>query len=220
MVPEKGVCDAIRVLADLRTRSGMDVELVLAGSGPALAAAMSLAERLGVGDRVEHRPWLAVPDMAELYRQTHVVLAPSRSTARWVEQFGRMIVEAQASGCVVVGYESGSIPEVGGDAALLVREGDVEALAAAAMLILSDPDQFEDTEAVGPGARPGEDVVQGRRQAGRPLPSRSRGRARGRSWRDRRGRCAREQSRSSADRRRPSVKPDPSPSPTSAAPPR
>ena len=79
----------------------------------------------------------------ELYRQSHVVLAPSRSTERWVEQFGRMIVEAQASGSVVVGYESGSIPEIGGDAAIRVREGDVEALAAAAALLLSDPDQFE-----------------------------------------------------------------------------
>jgi hypothetical protein len=54
-----------------------------------------------------------------------------------------MIVEGQASGCVVVGYKSGSIPEVGGDAAVLVREGDVEDLAAAAALVLSDPDQFE-----------------------------------------------------------------------------
>jgi glycosyltransferase involved in cell wall biosynthesis len=143
MVPEKGVCDAIQVLANLHSLRGMDVELVLAGSGPALAAATSLAEQLGVGDRVEHRPWLAVQDMAELYQETHVVLAPSRSTDRWVEQFGRMIVEAQASGCVVVGYESGSIPEVGGDAAMLVREGDVEALAAAAAVILRDSDQFE-----------------------------------------------------------------------------
>jgi glycosyltransferase involved in cell wall biosynthesis len=143
MVPEKGVDDAIRVLADLHARKRLDVELVLAGSGPALPAAMSLAEQLGVGDRVKHRPWLAAPELAELYRETHVVLTPSRSTERWVEQFGRTILEAQASGCVVIGYESGSIPEVGGDAAMLVREGDVEALAAAAALILSHPEQFE-----------------------------------------------------------------------------
>ena len=143
MVPEKGVGDAIGVLADLHLRMGMEVELVLAGSGPALAPAISLADQLGVGDSVVHRPWLAVEDLAELYRQTHVVLAPSRSTERWVEQFGRMIVEGQASGCVVVGFSSGSIPEVGGDAAVLVREGDVGALATAAALILSEPDQFE-----------------------------------------------------------------------------
>ena len=157
--------------------------------------------------------------MAELYRQTHVVLAPSRSTARWVEQFGRMIVEAQASGCVVVGYESGSIPEVGGDAAILVPEGDVEALAAAARKVLGDPDEFEARRRsglalarertwskvaakqvelyraaleAGPGATPGG-------FAARTAPA--------------------ERSKSSADRPRLLVKPDRSPSPTSAVPP-
>ena len=81
--------------------------------------------------------------MAQLYRETHVVLAPSRSTATWAEQFGRMIVEGQASGCVIVGYASGAIPEVGGGPALLVREGDVDSLAQAVALVLSDPEEFE-----------------------------------------------------------------------------
>ena len=93
MVPEKGVCDAVRVLASLHVGKGIDAELVLAGSGPELTAAMALAKGLGVDARVEHRPWLATPDLAQLYRETHVVLAPSRSTATWAEQFGRMIVE-------------------------------------------------------------------------------------------------------------------------------
>ncbi len=143
MVREKGVCDAVRVLAGLHVGKGMDVELVLAGSGPERTAALALAEELGVRDRVEHRPWLATPELAQLYRETHVVLAPSRSTATWAEQFGRMIVEGQASGCVIVGYDSGSIPEVGGDPALLVREGDVDSLAEAAALVLSDPEEFQ-----------------------------------------------------------------------------
>lgn len=43
---------------------------------------------------------------------------------------------------MVVGYASGSIPEVGGEAALLVPEGDVQALAAAAALALGDPNEF------------------------------------------------------------------------------
>jgi glycosyltransferase involved in cell wall biosynthesis len=143
MVHEKGVCDAVRVLADLYLGKGMDAELVLAGSGPELTAAMVLAKELGVSDRVEHRPWLATPQLAQLYRETHVVLAPSRSTATWAEQFGRMIVEGQASGCVIVGYDSGAIPEVGGDPALLVRERDVDSLAQAAALVLSDPEEFQ-----------------------------------------------------------------------------
>ena len=155
MVREKGVCDAVRVLAGLHVGKGMDVELVLAGSGPQLTAAMALAKELGVDDRVEHRPWLATPELAQLYRETHVVLAPSRSTATWAEQFGRMIVEGQASGCVIVGYDSGSIPEVGGDPALLVGEGDVDSLAEAAALVLSDPEEFQARRRSGLALAPG-----------------------------------------------------------------
>jgi glycosyltransferase involved in cell wall biosynthesis len=143
MVREKGVCDAVRVLAGLHVGKGMDVELVLAGSGPELTVALALANELGVDDRVEHRPWLPTLELAQLYRETHVVLAPSRSTATWAEQFGRMIVEGQASGCVIVGYDSGAIPEVGGGPALLVREGDVDSLTDAAAVALSDPEEFQ-----------------------------------------------------------------------------
>ena len=48
MVREKGVCDAVRVLADLHLEKGMDVELVLAGSGLELTAAMALAKDPGL----------------------------------------------------------------------------------------------------------------------------------------------------------------------------
>jgi hypothetical protein len=70
-------------------------------------------------------------------------LAPSRSTATWVEQFGRMVVEAQASGCVVVGYDSGSMAEVGGGPTRLVPEGDLDALARAVAISLSDENDFQ-----------------------------------------------------------------------------
>ncbi len=73
-------------------------------------------------------PWQSVAELAAFYRQAHVVLVPSVATETWTEQFGRVIVEAQASGAVVAGYASGSIPEVAGDAALLVAPGDVHAL--------------------------------------------------------------------------------------------
>jgi glycosyltransferase involved in cell wall biosynthesis len=158
MVQEKGVCDAIWVLANLRGERGIDAHLVLAGSGPALADAIALADQLGVGDHVEHLPWLPADRLGELLRNTHVVLTPSRSTATWAEQFGRMIVEAQASGCVVVGYDSGSISEVAGPGALLVDEGNLHSLAGAAARALGDDEEFQE-----------------RRQSGREL-------ARARTW--------------------------------------
>lgn len=141
MVPEKGVLDAIRVLAHIHQQE-REAVLTLTGSGSALDDALALAKELDVSEQVEYQPWLDAQELADLYRQTHVVLAPSRSTPTWVEQFGRMIVEAQACGCVVAGYWSGSIPEVAGDAGVLVSEGDAEGLAAAVARVMANPSEY------------------------------------------------------------------------------
>jgi len=54
-----------------------------------------------------------------------VLCAPSQTTPRWREQFGRMLIEAFASGVAVVASTSGEIPYVVADAGLLVAEDDL-----------------------------------------------------------------------------------------------
>jgi glycosyltransferase involved in cell wall biosynthesis len=56
------------------------------------------------------------------------------------EQFGRVLVEAMAAGVPVIGSSSGAIPEVIGDAGLVVPERDAAALAEAIDAVLSQPD--------------------------------------------------------------------------------
>jgi glycosyltransferase involved in cell wall biosynthesis len=53
----------------------------------------------------------------------------SRSTRTWKEQFGRVIMEAQACGVPVIGSDSGNIPSVISGGGWTVPEGDVAALA-------------------------------------------------------------------------------------------
>ncbi len=126
LVPEKGVLDAVHVLDAVRRQRS--ARLVLLGTGPEVARAQALAAELGVADLLEHRAWGEADAVADLYRETHVALVPSRATRTWVEQFGRSITEAQACGAVVAGYASGSIPEVTGERGRLVPEGDAAAL--------------------------------------------------------------------------------------------
>src|SRR5262245_4488269 len=59
-------------------------------------------------------------------RAMDVLCAPSRTTARWKEQFGRMLIEAMACGVPVVASDSGEIPHVVQDAGIVIPEGDSE----------------------------------------------------------------------------------------------
>ena len=146
-VPEKGIRDAVRVLEAVnRVRPA---RLVLVGSGPEEGPARGLAERLRVEDRLEILPWLPPSKLPELYRQAHLVLVPSWPTTTWVEQFGRVIIEAQASGAIVAGYASGSIREVVGGAAVLRDVGDVEGLADEILGLVDAPKKWERLRAEG-----------------------------------------------------------------------
>jgi glycosyltransferase involved in cell wall biosynthesis len=69
-----------------------------------------------------------------------VLVAPSRSEAAsgWREGFGLAPVEAMSTGTAVVAYRNGSFPEVLGECAYLVPEGNTEALAEAILRVLGD----------------------------------------------------------------------------------
>jgi glycosyltransferase involved in cell wall biosynthesis len=67
------------------------------------------------------------------------LVLPSRTRPNWVEQFGRVLIEAMASGVPVVGSDSGEIPNVIGDAGLVFPEGDIGRLRAHLQSLIDDP---------------------------------------------------------------------------------
>ncbi|HVX07912.1 glycosyltransferase [Humibacter sp.] len=140
LVPEKGVRAAVHALAEVRRHRR--ARLMIVGTGPEAGPARSLAADLGVADAVDIVDWVSAAEMAAIYRAAHVVMVPSTATSTWVEQFGRVVVEANAAGAPVVAYASGSLPEVVGDAGVLVPEGDQEELARASVELVSSSQRW------------------------------------------------------------------------------
>ena len=95
----------------------------------------SLAESLGILDRVTQVPDASDQLLEALYNRALALLYPSR-----FEGFGWPVIEAQACGCPVVSSNAGPLPEAAGDAGLF-HDPDDEASFAADLLRLRDPAQ-------------------------------------------------------------------------------
>lgn len=134
LVAEKGVDVLLRAVAGM---SG-DWELRILGGGPARDDLKGLAEALGIGSRVKFLPQIPSTQIHTFYHDLSALALPSLTRPNWKEQFGRVLVEAMASGVPVVGSDSGAIPEVIGDAGLVTPEGDAEALRGALMSVQND----------------------------------------------------------------------------------
>ena len=78
-----------------------------------------------------------------------VLAAPSQTTRRWKEQFGRMLIEAMACGVPVIGSDSGEIPFVIADAGEIVPEADIAAWARALAVIAESPTRRAELGAAG-----------------------------------------------------------------------
>ncbi len=126
LVPEKGIEVLLRAAAgDARLR------LRIAGAGPLAENLPTRAAGLGIADRVQLVGAVAPDRVPEFYRTMDVLAVPSQSTPSWTEQFGRVAIEAMATGVPVVSSDAGALPDVVGGAGIVVPEGDVSALQAA-----------------------------------------------------------------------------------------
>jgi glycosyltransferase involved in cell wall biosynthesis len=137
LVPEKGVNLLLDALSTLEGPWYATIQ----GNGPAAAELKAQAARLGIQDAVTFRDAVPSTSMPDIYRDIDILVLPSRTKPNWVEQFGRVLIEAMASGVAVIGSETGEIPYVIGGAGLIFPEEDVEALRAALESLIRDPER-------------------------------------------------------------------------------
>jgi glycosyltransferase involved in cell wall biosynthesis len=132
--PRKNVETLVRAYALLRSQGSDDHILVLAGPrGWQDEPIFDLIRQLGLEEMVRFPGFVPDEEQALWYSSAAVFAFPSR-----YEGFGLPLLEAMACGAPVVSSSASSLPEVVGDAGLLVDPSDVEGLCSALRQLLED----------------------------------------------------------------------------------
>lgn len=132
--PYKNIVGLIRTFARVRATHAEPATLVIVGSYDArYPEPEEEVRRLGLNDSVVFTDYLPDRELAALYRAASVFVFPSL-----YEGFGLPPLEAMSRGTPVVASHRTAIPEVLGDAAVLVDATDTTAMAEAIVHVLSD----------------------------------------------------------------------------------
>jgi glycosyltransferase involved in cell wall biosynthesis len=121
-----------------------DFDIVCFGGGSLSRHERSVIDRLGIAPgRVVHR-YGSDEFLAGAYRQAAMLVYPSR-----YEGFGMPTVEAMTMGCPVACANTGSLPEICGDAAEYFDPLVPDAIASAVLRVLESPARRQDLVARG-----------------------------------------------------------------------
>lgn len=126
---EKGLHTVAAAAATLWSEGSAGARWLVAGEGDYVPEAERILSRYGASDAVCFAGPVGGEDRHRAYAAADALVLPSLPTPRWLEQFGRVIPEAFAFGLPVIGSASGAIPEVVGDAGIVVPPADHLALA-------------------------------------------------------------------------------------------
>ena len=133
--PNKNFARLLEAYGAARSRLPDDTNLVVVGQpGWQYNGVLRSAHELGLNGSVRFIGYVPDADLADLYSGALAFVYPSL-----YEGFGLPPLEAMACGAPVIASRASSLPEVVGEAGLLVDPLDVEDIAAAMVRVASDP---------------------------------------------------------------------------------
>jgi glycosyltransferase involved in cell wall biosynthesis len=138
--PHKNLVRLIEAFSELRTGDLEDLKLLIIGDEISKLPALRLAvHRHKLHKHVRFLGYVPDDQLAVLYRLAAVFVFPSLC-----EGFGLPPLEAMASGTPVVVSNVSSLPEVVGDAAVLVDPHDIDSIVDGLRCVLTNPARAED----------------------------------------------------------------------------
>lgn len=144
--PRKNLDRVVEAVARLRREGIADLGLVIAGPPiPARSKAWTIVESYVGEGWIRHLGYVDDDDLHALYCAARAVVYPSL-----YEGFGLPVIEALACGAVVVASSTTAIPEVAGEAAVLVDPADIGAIAVGLSRALTDETLRARLRAAGP----------------------------------------------------------------------
>jgi len=126
LVPEKGIDCLLRAFAKARIKGS---HLLIVGNGPLRESLEKEGQALGLEGHIHFVKAMGQESLVPYLNCMDTLVLPSLTTPQWKEQFGRVLIEAQACQIPVIGSDSGAIPEVIGKAGVIFPEGNVAVLA-------------------------------------------------------------------------------------------
>lgn len=131
--PLKGLAVLLRAFASLLP-AHPGLRLLVIGKPREGGDTERLVHRLGLWPHIDFRSGIPTGELVRHYAESTLVVVPSL-----YEGFGLPAGEAMACGAPVISSDGGALPEVVGDAGVLVPAGDDAALACAIAELLADP---------------------------------------------------------------------------------
>lgn len=124
MAESKGVIELMKAFRLMDTLSDRVRKIIMAGDGPALNETKVLAAELNVP--VEFTGYINRNQLNEVYKQSHVLLLPSRS-----EGFPKVVAEAASFGCIPVVTDVSSIGQyvVHAESGFLLKDNQASTIA-------------------------------------------------------------------------------------------
>jgi len=136
LVKEKGFMDLLRAVSKLKRK----VNLLIVGDGESRNKITVEGRRLGISEQIRIVDTIPSSQIPSYLNCMDCLVLPSRTTKKWKEQFGRVLIEAMACEVPVIGSNSGEIPNVIGDSGLIFKEGDVDDLASKLEVLINNKD--------------------------------------------------------------------------------